>query len=683
MRLSFLRRGRSPPSPARSSFSGGPDPNTCAILLVDSLYLAGTYHLTPYGSPQPSPTVEEYDDNFDSEECNIPGSRRSWKRECHEAAEFIQQLLETYKQVTAVTSGNTAMSFLHDLPPEHVGHTILLIDLDHHTSNSLFTDRRMTDKSDKSLEAESNSDILYGLELLKVVAKELELGVVSSVIPIVLSRNESPQLMGNCLELGAVDYLVKPVSTQVVKTLWLNTSRVKRQIRSPDSGDEATSKMARLNLRTGDIRDIEEKLSEVLTRDKWLEEMIINHYAPPYHHINLSKFPQLDSASTEERVIALRGILSNWEFCPYDLSEDDLLRCILIIFQDSLSMKGLKNIYMSTEMLHRFILTVRISYNDLNPYHNFYHAVDVLQASYYTLRKLGLIGKNPSYPAHSPTGGKRCLQEFMRPNDVFALIVASLAHDLGHPGVNNAYMINAHTPLALLYNDQAVLENFHTMSLFLLMKKHGFDFFTDQSSQEFKDFRKLVVRAILATDMSAHFDYIRNFVEQKNRLATQKTLDPELERIAFSTAIIKCADISNSARPYHISERWTDSLMHEFHNQASLEASRGYPLIMNPQQSEKDRAQGQIDFIVKLSLPLFSVVAENIPEIAYCLKIMKSNIVEWESVRDKCPSSMLHDSDSDLEEISLSAVPASSQKNTEFNNGMYIEPAASNFTEIH
>ncbi|ORX91225.1 HD-domain/PDEase-like protein [Basidiobolus meristosporus CBS 931.73] len=554
MRLSFLRRGRSPLSPPKSSFSGGPDPNTCAILLVDSLYLAGTYHLTPYGSPQPSPTVENYDSSFNSTESNFTESRKLRKRECRAAAEFIQQLLETYKQVTAVTSGNAAMSFLHDLPSGHVGHTILLIDLDHHTSNSLYADLKQSNLSEKAPGSEGDSDVLYGLELLKVVAKELELGVVSNVIPIgkllilplhthyvlivttliVLSRNESPQLMSSCLDLGAVDYLVKPVSIQVIKTLWLNTSRMKRQTRSPDSGDEAASRMARLSLRVGELHDVEGKLSEVLTRDKW-------------------------------------EALCNWEFCPYDLSEDDLLRCILIVFQDSLSIKGLKNIYMSTEMLHRFILSVRISYNDLNPYHNFYHAVDVLQASYYTLRKLGLIGNNSVHSTRSSMGGKRRIQEFMRPNDVFALIVASLAHDLGHPGVNNSYMINANTPLALLYNDQAVLENFHSMSLFLLMKKHGFDFFTDQSSQEFKgSFRKLVVRAILATDMSAHFDYIRSFVEQKKRLVEQKIVDPELERIAFSSAIIKCADISNSARPYHISERWTDSLMHEFHNQVRI-----------------------------------------------------------------------------------------------------------------
>ncbi|KAK9760252.1 3',5'-cyclic-nucleotide phosphodiesterase [Basidiobolus ranarum] len=640
MRLSFLKRSKSPTSPTTSTFSGGSDFNLCDILLVDSLYLAGAYHLTPYNSPQPSPTRNESKDNFESSSYDPLRNIDSETHECQRTTELVQHLLETYKQVTTVTTGNVAMSFLHDLPIDHVGHTILLIDLDSHTSNGQHTNSDLEHENRVPHDIKSNSDILYGLELLKVVVTELELGVISNVVPIVLSCNDSPQLMWSCLDLGAVDYLVKPVSPQAIKTLWLNISRAKRPEPLRDTDDEPTLVAARVALGPTNNRDAEEEPRGALTRDTWLEEVIVNHYAPPYHHVDISSFPQLNSASDQERVLSLRRMLSSWEFCPYDLSEEDLLRCILIILQDSLVIKGLKNIDTSTEVLHRFILYVRISYNDLNPYHNFYHAVDVLQATYYMLKKLGLIGHpngNSSYSPHLP-GGKKRVQNFIRPNDVFALIIATLAHDLGHPGVNNSYMINAHSSLALLYNDEAVLENFHAMYLFLLMKKHGVEFFAEQSSPEAQDFRKLVISIILATDMSAHFDYIHNFVEQNARLNSQAALDPETERMAFSAAIIKCADISNSARPYHISERWTDNLIHEFSNQALLETTNGYPLIMNPHQSKRDSAQGQIDFIEKLSLPLFNVVTETIPEFSFCLHIIHDNIAEWERVRDMCPS---------------------------------------------
>lgn len=76
--------------------------------------------------------------------------------------------------------------------------------------------------------------------------------------------------------------------------------------------------------------------------------------------------------------------------------------------------------------------------------------------------------------------GKSSNQQRCRPNDllrdsdVFALLLASIGHDVGHPGVNNDFLIQSQTPLAQLYNDKSVLESFHVMTLFNLMQKYGF-----------------------------------------------------------------------------------------------------------------------------------------------------------------------------------------------------------------
>ncbi|ORX88896.1 hypothetical protein K493DRAFT_319130 [Basidiobolus meristosporus CBS 931.73] len=182
MHMSFLRRGRAPLSPAIPTFPT-PGSNGCAILLVDSVYVSGTYHVTPYGSPQPSPTVEEHQSSFYSGEfANTQISRRSSRREAREATEFIQQLLETYKQVTAVASGNEAMSYLHSQPPAQFGYTILLVDLDHHTFNR--DDNVYPSSYESGFEPKDTSNILYGIEFLKVVLKEIDLGIIADVIPI-------------------------------------------------------------------------------------------------------------------------------------------------------------------------------------------------------------------------------------------------------------------------------------------------------------------------------------------------------------------------------------------------------------------------------------------------------------------------------------------------------------------
>ena len=48
----------------------------------------------------------------------------------------------------------------------------------------------------------------------------------------------------------------------------------------------------------------------------------------------------------------------------------------------------------------------------------------------------------------------------------YALLIASLCHDMGHPGKTNNFLIATRDRLALRYNDVSVLENHHCASLF-------------------------------------------------------------------------------------------------------------------------------------------------------------------------------------------------------------------------
>lgn len=46
------------------------------------------------------------------------------------------------------------------------------------------------------------------------------------------------------------------------------------------------------------------------------------------------------------------------------------------------------------------------------------------------------------------------------------ICVAALGHDVGHPGLNNAFLVSTNQSLALVYNDNAVLENYHAYITF-------------------------------------------------------------------------------------------------------------------------------------------------------------------------------------------------------------------------
>lgn len=58
-----------------------------------------------------------------------------------------------------------------------------------------------------------------------------------------------------------------------------------------------------------------------------------------------------------------------------------------------------------------------------------------------------------------------------------ALLMAAIMHDYRHPGVNNSYLIRHLDPLAIIYNDSSVLENFHASEGFKLMMDPMFDIF--------------------------------------------------------------------------------------------------------------------------------------------------------------------------------------------------------------
>lgn len=92
--------------------------------------------------------------------------------------------------------------------------------------------------------------------------------------------------------------------------------------------------------------------------------------------------------------------------------------------------------------LYHFIFDVCNSYHGTNPYHNFRHAVDVMQANYYFLCRMGLI--KPMYPTEELFNTEYDYQNpivrLLTPLDIFALLMASIGHDVGHPGVNNNFM---------------------------------------------------------------------------------------------------------------------------------------------------------------------------------------------------------------------------------------------------
>jgi len=63
----------------------------------------------------------------------------------------------------------------------------------------------------------------------------------------------------------------------------------------------------------------------------------------------------------------------------------------------------------------------------------------------------------------------------MSPFDIFLTLISAAAHDMDHPGNKNDFETKCRSKLAILYNDQSVLEMHHAASLFFLLENQKHD----------------------------------------------------------------------------------------------------------------------------------------------------------------------------------------------------------------
>ena len=92
-----------------------------------------------------------------------------------------------------------------------------------------------------------------------------------------------------------------------------------------------------------------------------------------------------------------------------------------------------------------------------------------------------------------------------------AALIAAAIHDVDHPGRNNQFLINTSHELAIMYNDESVLENHHLAVAFKLLKDPACNFLTNLEPAQMKAFRRMVIDNVLATDMSNIWEMLKQW----------------------------------------------------------------------------------------------------------------------------------------------------------------------------
>ena len=281
-----------------------------------------------------------------------------------------------------------------------------------------------------------------------------------------------------------------------------------------------------------------------------------------------------------------------------------------------------------------FLINVSDGYLESTLYHNSLHGADVCHSLF-----LYILNSN--------------LEEICETSvlDLLGLVVSATGHDLGHPGYNNNFHVNSNSELALTYNDISCLENFHTSTLFRILRKEENNIFENMDISDYKQIRKRIVNQILATDMINHamvlssvnakisewkMNNLQGNFENKKFIflsGVEKTKFDEQQNMF--NYLIHAADLGHNAKKFHISMHWVKLLQQEFWNQGDKEREKNLNISFLCDRNNVDVPASQVGFLKGFILNTYDILVTIFPSLDFTLDNAKNNINEWQKLADQ------------------------------------------------
>jgi len=523
------------------------------------------------------------------------------------------------------------------------------------------------DNGKKALEILRNSQEKFHLVLSDIHMPEMdgfqlisEIKKITEDIAIfMMSGTENLDIVYKCLKSGADHYILKPIKEDQLKNLWQTLYRKRQEIRVTSQLDKEKSKTSKLEEKTQKleheianlkreideavetpIRIISKEVESLLSQTELPAEITLSTILKQLRKVDIYQpaFKKLLSDTTDiepmtrtwlmhelggpEPILENTGpsedsfskiddsksheLIRSWDFDVWSYKEEQLMPLIVDMFNDF----GLfERFNVPKEKFHNFLTDARNNYSRKNPYHNFRHAFDVTQTVYLFLTNAGAAA-------------------MLNYLEIFALLVAAIVHDLGHPGLNNNFQIATSSPLALRYNDRSILENHHCSLAFTLLKKPENDILSGLSDEQRREVRNLIIVCVLATDLAHHMEITAQF----NSVASKFTKDEKQHRMLMLQILLKAADISNPGKPFEIAKYWANMVQEEFFAQGDLEKEKLMPVSPFMDREKPALPKMQLNFIDYLVTPLFLSVRDVLPKASPICDRLEDNKKMWKSI---------------------------------------------------
>ena len=264
--------------------------------------------------------------------------------------------------------------------------------------------------------------------------------------------------------------------------------------------------------------------------------------------------------------------------------------------------------------VEQWVSQIESSYQDSIDYHNRAHATDVTQSIGY------MLGNG--------------LRKELDDVEVFALICTAVAHDCGHPGKSNLFLVETKSEKAKRWNNEAVNENGHVEFAIEAFEKCGVfrNDDDDRSSNRRSDEKnrseemketvyEILKTAILYTDMNKHETLIEDFREALERNRGKKAIKEWAKKEDVHVAlgyVLHCADVLNGCRPWPVAKKWAELITEEFCKQGDVEKSLGFEKLTGAHvdralRTDITSSRQAIKFAEETVKPLYGLLKEIVP----------------------------------------------------------------------
>ncbi|XP_047126278.1 cGMP-dependent 3',5'-cyclic phosphodiesterase isoform X2 [Hydra vulgaris] len=344
------------------------------------------------------------------------------------------------------------------------------------------------------------------------------------------------------------------------------------------------------------------KATDAQQRSKLANELMLYHMRVPNEEVE--KYV----AHSFPAKCDIHPRMDEFTFMPrIELSQHDSIQVVLAMFVDLDLIRKLK---IRDSTLVRFILTVRRAYRDV-AYHNWTHSWTVAHFSYLLLKSTKA-------------------RDYLSDLEAFALLAASLCHDIDHRGTNNSFQVSSHSVLASLYSSAgSVLERHHFAQAMCIIQTESCNIFETFSQEDYSRALDLMQLMILATDLANHF----KISSQIDKLISTGLNKNDKNHIDLMLSLfMTTADLSDQTKPWESTFSVSDLLYAEFFAQGDQEKSLGYTPIQMMDREKASIPELQFVFLSKIAMPIYQKLSSLFPETTSILSCINDNMNRWKEM---------------------------------------------------